>query len=84
MLVTPFALVMVSFGWTAIDRWCPSLSPSTSSRVSSRLTVVTKSSDASQPDDRGTSGEGTMALDPDIRDLLQTIEEALTQQPAAD
>jgi metal-responsive CopG/Arc/MetJ family transcriptional regulator len=25
-----------------------------------------------------------MALDPDIRDLLQTIEEALTQQPAAD
>src|SRR5215216_1262720 len=44
---------------------------------------MTKSSGQSARRPRN-SREGTMALDPGIRDLLQAIEEALAQQPAAD
>jgi hypothetical protein len=83
MLVTKFLLVTP---WFVVDRYGPLVSvivPWHILQASSKLAATTKSSYGSPPD-RGTPERGTMALDPGIRDLLQAIEDALAQQPAAD
>jgi hypothetical protein len=83
MLVTPF---YAGHALVVVDRYGPLVSvivPWHILQASSKLAATTKSSYGSPPDRRNPR-EGTMALDPGIRDLLQAIEDALAQQPAAD
>jgi hypothetical protein len=80
MLVTPFMLVMLRF---LVDRYGPPVSVIVSWPIlqARRHDQVLRGQSARRP---WNSREATMALDPGIRDLLQAIEEALAQQPAAD
>jgi hypothetical protein len=80
MLVTPFALVIFRF---LVDRYGPPVSVTVPWHIlqARRHDQVLRGQSAPRPRN---SREETMALDPGIRDLLQAIEEALAQQPAAD
>ena len=66
--------------WTAGVRHCPLAHPLAIFQARRHDQVLIEQS-ARRPRN---SKEGTMALDPGIRDLLQAIEAALAQQPAAD
>jgi hypothetical protein len=73
--------------WFPVDRYGPPVSvivPWPILQPSSKLAAMTKVLIAQSARRPRNSREGTMALDPGIRDLLQAIEEALAQQPAAD
>src|SRR5215211_8289512 len=65
--------------WTAGVRHCPLAHPPGILQACRHDQVLIRQSARSR-----NPREGTMALDPGIRDLLQAIEDALAQQPAAD